>query len=90
MLYATSLLIQVRNIFRMVEYAMGSDGYLFRNEWPTYTFDGALMLIVMICFLIWYPSQFDAVRSSSIELSGSLARPVSQRATSGSQQGAQS
>ena len=90
MLYVTSLLIQVRNVFRMVEYAMGSNGYLFRNEWPTYTFDGALMLVVMICFLIWYPSQFDAVRSTSMELSESLARPLSQRVISGSQQGTQS
>lgn len=63
MLYATSLLIQARNIFRMIEYAMGSDGYLFRNEWPTYTFDGILMVIVMICFLMWYPSRIHAVAS---------------------------
>lgn len=68
MLYATSLLIQVRNVFRMVEYAMGSDGCLFRNEWPTYTFDGALMLSVMICYLVWYPRQFQAGRDGSIEL----------------------
>lgn len=58
MLYATSLLIQVRNVFRMIEYAMDSDGYLFNNEWPTYTFDGGLMLLVMVCFLVWYPRQF--------------------------------
>ena len=68
MLYATSVLIQVRNVFRMVEYAMGSDGYLLRNEWPTYTFDGALMLVVMICYLIWYPKEFQAAREGSIEL----------------------
>lgn len=74
MLYATSVLIQVRNVFRMVEYAMGSDGYLFRNEWPTYTFDGASMLVVMICYLVWYPKQFQAGRDGSIGLVDSPAR----------------
>lgn len=71
MLYATSLLIQVRNIFRMVEYAMGSGGYLSRNEWPTYTFDGGLMLVVMICYLVWFLKQFQAGGDGSIELADS-------------------
>jgi len=57
MLYATSLAILVRNIYRMVEFVMGQDGYLLSREWPTYVFDGALMLLVMIGFYIWYPSQ---------------------------------
>jgi hypothetical protein len=55
----------------MVEYAMGSGGYLFRNEWPTYTFDGGLMLVVMICYLVWYPKQFQAGGDGSIELADS-------------------
>jgi hypothetical protein len=78
MLYATSVLIQVRNVFRMIEYAMGSDGYLFRNEWPTYTFDGVLMLAVMVCFLVWYPTPFQEGRDSSIELVDSPATIVAQ------------
>ncbi|XPS78340.1 hypothetical protein M3J09_010355 [Ascochyta lentis] len=76
MLYATSLFIQVRNIFRMIEYAMGSEGYLFRNEWPTYTFDGALMLVVMVSFLVWYPSHFQAPDSASMELTDHLTISV--------------
>ncbi|KAF2817548.1 RTA1-domain-containing protein [Mytilinidion resinicola] len=70
MLYATSLAILVRNIYRMVEFIMGH-GYLFDNEWPTYAFDGALMLLVMIGFFIWYPSQLtprDSTTDSMIEL----------------------
>lgn len=48
---------------------MGQDGYLLKNEWPTYVFDGALMLLVMIVFFIWYPSQLQtSVRESMIEL----------------------
>jgi hypothetical protein len=63
MLYATSLLIQARNVFRMVEYIMGADGYLFSNEWPTYVFDGALMLLVMVGFFVFYPNQLRLKRS---------------------------
>ncbi|KAF2502346.1 RTA1-domain-containing protein [Lophium mytilinum] len=64
MLYATSPAILVRNIYRMVEFIMGS-GYLFDNEWPTYAFDGALMLLVMIGFFIWYPSQLKSRGSTT-------------------------
>ncbi|KAK4188641.1 RTA1 like protein-domain-containing protein [Podospora australis] len=55
MLYGTSLLILVRNLFRVVEFVMGQDGYLFRVEWPIFAFDAGLMLLVMIAFYIWYP-----------------------------------
>jgi hypothetical protein len=57
MLYTTSLLISIRNIFRLVEFIMGKGSYLFRNEWPIYVFDGVLMMIVMMVFGIWYPDQ---------------------------------
>ena len=57
MLYATSMAILVRNIYRVVEFIMGQDGFLMITEWPTYVFDGALMLLVMAGFFIWYPSQ---------------------------------
>ncbi|CAG8886049.1 unnamed protein product [Penicillium egyptiacum] len=53
MLYVTSMAILVRNIFRVVEFAMQSvndTGYLVTHEWPLYAFDGALMLSVMVLF----------------------------------------
>ncbi|KAG9508131.1 hypothetical protein J7337_001694 [Fusarium musae] len=37
MLYFTSALILVRNIFRVVEFAMDKEGYLQQKEWPTFT-----------------------------------------------------
>lgn len=73
MLYVTSLLIQLRNVFRMVEYAMNSEGYLVRMEWPMYAFDGAPMLVVMTCFLLWYPDQFQGPSDGSLELTNDLA-----------------
>lgn len=57
MLYATSAMIMARNVFRVVEYAMGNDGYLLSVEWPVYVFDAGLMSLTMACFFWWYPSQ---------------------------------
>jgi len=57
MLYSTSLAILVRNIYRVVEFTMGQDSYVFNTEWLTYLLDGVLMLLVMIGFFIWHPSQ---------------------------------
>ncbi|KAI9696862.1 MAG: hypothetical protein M1820_008016 [Bogoriella megaspora] len=57
LLYVMSGIVLVRNVYRVVEFVMGQSGYLFSVEWPTYVFDGALMLVVMIGVLIWYPSQ---------------------------------
>ncbi|KAL4979001.1 RTA1 like protein-domain-containing protein [Aspergillus desertorum] len=49
-LYAVSLLIMIRSVFRVIEYAMGQKGYLLAHEWPMYVFDAVLMLGVMV---IW-------------------------------------
>ena len=48
MLYAVSVLILVRSFFRVVEFAMGRDGYLLQHEWTLYIFDSVLMWIVMV------------------------------------------
>ncbi|KAF7560349.1 hypothetical protein G7046_g3802 [Stylonectria norvegica] len=56
MLYAISLLIITRSVFRVVEYAMGSDGYPLRHEWTLYVFDALLMAFVMVIFIVQYPS----------------------------------
>ncbi|KAH7355509.1 RTA-like protein [Pyrenochaeta sp. MPI-SDFR-AT-0127] len=71
MLYGTSVIISIRNIFRLVEFIAGHDSYLFKNEWPVYVFDGVLMLVIMIVFYIWYPPQLqDGQTDSGIEPTG--------------------
>lgn len=55
MLYITSGFVMIRNIFRVVEYVMGSDGYLLSVEWGVYVFDAALMTLTMLWFLWRYP-----------------------------------
>ena len=53
-LYASSVLITVRNLFRVIEYGTGSDGYLLTREWPLYLFDGLLMVLVLAICIMWY------------------------------------
>ncbi|KAF7550241.1 hypothetical protein G7Z17_g5849 [Cylindrodendrum hubeiense] len=57
MLYVTSAFVMIRNIFRVAEYAMGSDGYLLGHEWGVYVFDASLMTLTMTWFFLRYPSQ---------------------------------
>lgn len=63
MLYSTSALILARCLFRIIEYAMGSEAYLLKNEWTLYVFDALLMAITMGIFYHWYPSQIPRVKS---------------------------
>ena len=56
-LYAASLLIMIRSVFRIVEYVMGQDGILLKHEIYLYIFDATLMFIMMVLFNIWHPSK---------------------------------
>lgn len=60
-LYTSSLLILVRNIFRVVEYVQGFDGYLLSHEVYLYIFDAILMLMVMVIFNMVHPSEIRAM-----------------------------
>lgn len=55
-LYTISGLVLVRSIFRVVEYAMGNDGYPLSNEWTLYVFDSVPMFAAMVIFAVWYSS----------------------------------
>jgi hypothetical protein len=56
MLYAVSVLIIIRSVFRVVEYAFGSDGYLMTREWTLFVFDSVPMTLVTVIFFFRYPS----------------------------------
>jgi hypothetical protein len=55
-LYAASLLIMVRSVVRVIEYAQGTDGYILSHEVFLYVFDAALMFIAVAIFVLWHPS----------------------------------
>ncbi|EYE94952.1 RTA1 domain-containing protein [Aspergillus ruber CBS 135680] len=60
-LYATSILILIRSIFRVAEYVQGSDGYLLSTEVFIYIFDATLMFLVMVVFIIIHPSEINCL-----------------------------
>ncbi|KAH8433947.1 RTA1 domain-containing protein [Aspergillus melleus] len=60
-LYATSALILVRSIIRVVEYLDGYDGYLMKHEVFIYVFDALLMFLAMGVLHIVHPSQVNAL-----------------------------
>jgi hypothetical protein len=56
MLYAVSVLIIIRSVFRVVEYAFGNDGYPLAHEWTLFIFDSVPMTLVTAIFFFRYPS----------------------------------
>lgn len=60
-LYAASVLIMIRSIFRVIEYVQGNDGYLMRHEWFLYIFDALLMFAVLVNFNFVHPSEIKAL-----------------------------
>jgi hypothetical protein len=56
-LFAASLLVMVRSIFRVVEYLQGFDGYLLSHEVFLYIFDALLMFIMMALFNWSHPAE---------------------------------
>lgn len=60
-LYATSFLILIRCVFRLIEYAQGRDGSLMTHEVFLYIYDSVLMLVTMLIFIVIHPSEVNAL-----------------------------
>ncbi|RDW64888.1 RTA-like protein [Coleophoma cylindrospora] len=56
-LYASSVLILIRSIFRVALFADGNDSVLARNEAFVYIFDALFMLAVLVIFNVVHPGQ---------------------------------
>lgn len=54
-LYATSILVLLRSVFRVIEYIQGNAGYLLRHEVFLYVFDAVLMFLVMLILNFSHP-----------------------------------
>ncbi|KAI9146731.1 Protein RTA1 [Paramyrothecium foliicola] len=68
-LYISSVLIMVRSVFRMVEYAQGHNGALISKEIYVYTLDGLLMFAVAVIFAVRHPCAIFAHKKLSDPLS---------------------
>jgi len=67
-LYGGSLLIMIRNLFRVIEYSQGQDGYLLSTETWLYVFDASLMLINMVLFQVLHPSKIISNRKPTTDI----------------------
>lgn len=56
-LHASSVLILIRSIFRVAEYVGDTDGVLMTSEAFIYIFDGLLMFLMMVIFVVIHPSE---------------------------------
>jgi hypothetical protein len=56
-LFAASILVMVRSVFRVVEYLQGFDGYLLSHEVYLYVFDALLMGSMMALFNWVHPAE---------------------------------
>jgi len=55
-LYISSILILIRSVFRLIEYAQGNNGYLISHEAFMYVFDSTLMFFAMVAMNVFHPS----------------------------------
>ncbi|KAH0131703.1 hypothetical protein KCU67_g16727, partial [Aureobasidium melanogenum] len=70
-LYAGSIMILVRSLYRLIEYVQGgSSGYIVEHEWTLYIFDAALMLGTMLVFFWIHPSEIRALLRGGPALQG--------------------
>jgi hypothetical protein len=59
-LYLVSILIFVRSIVRVVEYAQGNDGFIMGHEYFLYIFDALVMWCAMVVMNWIHPSEVAA------------------------------
>lgn len=50
-----SVFVQVRSVYRVVEFALGIDGYPFRQEWCLYVLEAVPMLAALAALGWWHP-----------------------------------
>ncbi|GKU02658.1 rtm1 [Fusarium langsethiae] len=56
--YISSVLIMIRCIFRVVEFAGGRDSYAFNHEWLFWVFESLPMAGAIIIFCIYHPGRY--------------------------------
>ncbi|KAL2127526.1 hypothetical protein VTI74DRAFT_10583 [Chaetomium olivicolor] len=74
--YVSSILILIRCLYRVAEFAEGVEGYAFRHEWLFWVFESAPMLIAIGIFCAIHPSAYlgrDGARSRIREKAGEEA-----------------
>ncbi|RAK98147.1 RTA1 domain-containing protein [Aspergillus ibericus CBS 121593] len=69
-LYAASVFVMVRSVYRVVEYVQGTDGVLQQHEVYLYVFDAVLMLLCCLLFNVMHPSRILSSRQPYGKMDG--------------------
>ncbi|KAL6900048.1 RTA1 like domain-containing protein [Trichoderma evansii] len=83
-LYTTSMLIMIRSIYRMAEYAQGNDGFLLKSEAFVYILDALLMFAVTVIFSFYHPSTVlgeNGIRGDDMFLEGTDDYPMTKNSS---------
>ncbi|KAJ9142405.1 Rta1 domain-containing protein [Pleurostoma richardsiae] len=89
-LYASSVFIMIRSVFRIVEYISGADGTLQSTEVYIYVFDASLMFIVAALFNVYHPSRIISGKRDRFDVSDNEEGPEVYRMNTRRQQSNQS
>ncbi|KAF2683848.1 RTA1 like protein [Lentithecium fluviatile CBS 122367] len=68
LLYGASALITIRNTCRVVEYALGRDGYLLNHEWTLYAYDFIPMVLTLAVCIFWYDPNIKPHAKRDVEM----------------------
>ncbi|KAL6252323.1 hypothetical protein RBB50_000041 [Rhinocladiella similis] len=70
--WVATFFIQIRTVYRLIEFAMGDDAYLMTNEWCLYVFEAGPTAIALTMLAIFHPviymQQHRAVMSPDSEI----------------------
>ena len=53
-LLSTSVPLYLRNVYRFLEYAIGTDGWVSTHEWMFYVFDFVCVVVALSCYAAFY------------------------------------
>lgn len=65
---------QVRCIYRLIEFALGIDGYPFRTEWLLYVLEACPMLLALCALGYYHPGKWLPDETLSVEPKGARSR----------------
>lgn len=72
-LYAVSILIIARSLFRLIEFTQGSDSQILKTEWMIYAFDASLLLASTVYLAVVHPGRlFRYIRKADASAWSSL------------------
>ncbi|KAL4738079.1 RTA1 like protein-domain-containing protein [Aspergillus similis] len=64
--YIGGLFIMIRSIFRLIEFALGTESYVMTNEWPLYVLEAVPMLVAFMVLGWYHPSRWLLAESAGV------------------------